>query len=268
MTRAGIEMVPNGRVVPMTFVEPPRPDRPGRFDGSVHYSDGEVCELAAVQMAECRHEPALPTSLDGNTLKQVPGHHVFGGLVNNVHFGHFITESLVRLWAFDHLSPAFRSVVFYKYNNLGQLPDFVIETLGLLIPGVEIVAVDSPANFEVRGCLQELEWGSYIYGHPFVRRICSRLRVQAAKPEGPKKVYVSRSRLSVGQGLIIGEQMIDDYMRAEGYAVLYPEAVSIREQLEAYSNADQLVFADGSAVHLYALVAQPTQKDFRHLATR
>jgi len=38
--------------------------------------------------------------------------------------------------------------------------------------------------------------------------------------------------------------------------------MSIRDQIAAYNAADYLVFADGSALHLYALVAKPEQRAF------
>ena len=262
MSRASIELIQNAYVLPLTFIEPSREGRLGRFDGSVHYSDRQVCELAAIQMPECLHEPASPASFEHVSPEMTAGHHVFGGLLNNVHFGHFITESLVRLWAINNLASSYDTVVFYKYSPTAEVPNFVIDTLKILAPDVNISVLNAPTSFEHLAVPQELKQGSYLYGHPLNIEMCKRLRSFIGTSDGPKKVYISRSRLNIGNGGLIYEELIDDYMRAEGYSVLYPEAMSIREQLDVYSNAEKLVFADGSAVHLYALVAQPSQSVF------
>jgi capsular polysaccharide biosynthesis protein len=182
--------------------------------------------------------------------------------VNNIHFGHFITESLVRLWAIDSLNETFKSVVFYKFSTNHEVPNFVFDTIDLIAPGANISILEGPASFELLAVPQELKSGSYIYGHSAVRKMCRGLLSRLERRNGLEKVYVSRSRLGAGNGGLIYEELIDEYMQAEGYTVLYPEEMPIRDQLEIYSSAEKLVFADGSAVHLYALVAQPHQSVF------
>ena len=104
--------------------------------------------------------------------------------------------------------------------------------------------------------------GIYIHGHPFNRQLCRRLAASAGPPRGASKIYVSRSRLPAGGGGFVNEALVDDYFRAEGYTILHPQEITVREQIAAYRAADQLVLADGSAVHLYALVARPEQRVF------
>jgi hypothetical protein len=257
MNGASLELLSRGCVAPLTFIESARSDRLGRFDGSVHYSSGEICELGKVGLLRHNYEPA---PLDVNLLLHSDGHHVFGGLLHNGHFGHFIAESLARLWAFDHLDAKYSSVVFYLRQTHLPVAGFVSETLEILIPNIETQIVRVPTEFEVLAVPQELKKGSYIVGHPLVKAMCKRLR--SRDTGGAKKVYVSRSRLSLGQGGIFYDHLVDEYMQAEGYRVLYPETMSVREQLDAYAAAERLVFADGSALHLYALVANPDQYVF------
>ena len=262
MSRAAIELIQNAFVLPLTFVEPSQEGWPGRFDGSVHYSDRQVCDLAAIQVPGSLHEPASPAAFEHVSPIMTAGQHVFGGLLNNVHFGHFITESIVRLWAINYLATSFDTVVFYKYAPAADLPEFVSDTLEILLPECRISILSAPASFERLAVPQELKQGSYFYGHPLNIEMCKRLRSFIGTSDVPKNVYISRSRLNIGNGGLIYEELIDDYMRSEGYTVLYPEAMPIRQQLEVYSNAEKLVFADGSAVHLYALVAHTSQSVF------
>ncbi len=262
LVRPAIELMCDGRVVPLTTIEQPRDGRPGWFDGGVHDSDGCFCELASVHMAQSEHRPVAAETVNWNSVAPTVGHHVFGGLLNNVHFGHFITESLVRLWAFDHLAPSFRTVVFYRYNCHGGIPAFVAETLGLLIPDIAVTIVTGPARFELLAVPRELKSGSYIHGHTFNRALGRRLVAAAGPAHGAKRIYVSRSRLPISNGGFVSEDLVDDYFRAEGYTVLHPEEMSVLEQVSAYQAAEQLVFADGSALHLYALVTRLDQRVF------
>lgn len=78
----------------------------------------------------------------------------------------------------------------------------------------------------------------------------------------PKLVYVSRGQLKGHEGGILGESILEDYFMKSGYYIMYPEKMSIEEQLSLYTNAEKIIFADGSAFHLFVLVSNPNQKVF------
>jgi len=48
-------------------------------------------------------------------------------------------------------------------------------------------------------------------------------------------------------------------LAAQGYEIVAPEALSIAEQVKFYQTTDRLIFAESSAVHLFALVRRPGQ---------
>ena len=78
----------------------------------------------------------------------------------------------------------------------------------------------------------------------------------------PRKIYVSRSLLSGNEGGFLGESYVEERLKDEGYVILHPQTLPIRHQFAAYAAADHLIFAEGSALHLYALIARPEQKVF------
>jgi hypothetical protein len=78
----------------------------------------------------------------------------------------------------------------------------------------------------------------------------------------PNKVYVSRSKLNGNEGLVLAERILEKSLELEGYTVIHPQELSVNEQLNFYTNAEKLIFSDGSAFHLYILVAQQFQDCF------
>jgi hypothetical protein len=281
MSGAIIETFSNGSVMPLTKLEFAAPPRKGSFDGGAYYENGNACPLSIQAKGSYDN---IPKPLHSSELNHFPGHHVFCGMLQNEHFGHFITESLSRLWAFDQLSPKFDTAVFYLRDRQRPIAPFVFETLGILLPHINLLFADRPMRFDTLAVPQQLanRDNGFIYGHPLNIEMFRRLRQNSGGParkigamrgymsgsrqvqndELPKKVYVSRSRLSRRQGGILSDQLIDHHMVREGYTVIYPETMSISEQLAIYAAAEKLVFSEGSALHLYALVANAKQSVF------
>ncbi len=73
-------------------------------DGGVYYPDGRLCELS-VHRACNRLHANVPLPLASSVAsREVTGTHLFGGILIG-HFGHFLLESLSRLWALDEMAP-------------------------------------------------------------------------------------------------------------------------------------------------------------------
>ena len=73
--------------------------------------------------------------------------------------------------------------------------------------------------------------------------------------DGPEKLYISRSRLPERRGALVGEEALEQRLAEEGYTIYHPQAHSIPEQIAAYKAARQIIAAEGSALHLVAMVA-------------
>ena len=79
-------------------------------------------------------------------------------------------------------------------------------------------------------------------------------------PSGGKSIYVSRSRIDIKLGRMAGEEQFENYMRLEGYEMMYPEQLPFPEQLRLYRSAERLVFSEGSAIHSAILFARTKAK--------
>lgn len=77
------------------------------------------------------------------------------------------------------------------------------------------------------------------------RRIAGNLEAQ--RPEGV--VFVTRAQLGPELGLMAGERYLAFCLQRLGVRVVYPETLSLHEQMRLYAGARHLVFTEGSAVH-------------------
>lgn len=68
-----------------------------------------------------------------------------------------------------------------------------------------------------------------------------------------RTVYVSRAGM---QARMAGEAYLENRLRDYGVCVLRPEAIPLGDQLSLYLAADQLIFAEGSAVHALQLLGR------------
>ncbi|MGI4746857.1 MAG: glycosyltransferase 61 family protein [Janthinobacterium lividum] len=254
-----IEFLYRGRVSPLTHIRFATRERVGSFNGGAYYRSNEVCDVGLQIKPSYKNEPTL---LDTKGLLEARGNYVFGGMLQNEHFGHFIGESLCRVWAFSQLDPSFNSLVFYRRNISLPVAGFVKQVLSIVSPGVSLYIVDAPTQFDMLAVPEQItDVGSgFVHGHVLMHGF--QKKMQAIGEGGAKRVFVSRSKLSRREGGFFGDRLLDHYLEAEGYHVIYPERMTIEEQLAAYNGADQLIFSEGSSLHLYALAAKPAQEVF------
>ena len=248
------------------------------FNGCVYRANGEVVFSSLhrgsgdlVNIADL--DPKIYSLPD----VRLEGTWLFGGLLK-VDFGHFLTESLGRLWALQHLSEKIEGVVFIimngvpnpKFANDGiftldtlktsaknalTLWPFIHEILNILCPTLKIHVVGIPTHVErliVPSQLMGLCPGDLIGGHQFYRDAL-RSSFGFNPPSAPRKLYVSRAGMSVKSGKFFAEEQIEGIFESQGFTIVRPENLSITQQLEIYSSHSHIVLATGSASHMLAL---------------
>lgn len=183
----------------------------------------------------------------------------FAGSVDK-QFGFILLNSLGRLPAIDDL-PAHTTLVFAAKGaaravSFNVLPA-ILRSLGLTNP---LLVTETPLAFE------ELHTGPELFGEAlggkgkpaFYDWIDSRWS-RKAKADPNVKLYVTRSGLGPNAGRYACEDHLERLLAQEGYRAFSPEAHSISEQVETFQRAGKLIFAEGSALHLFALIRQPDQ---------
>ncbi|WP_186766666.1 glycosyltransferase family 61 protein [Puniceibacterium confluentis] len=202
-------------------------------------------------------EPDMPEQVT-NTL---PGQWLWGGTMRS-HFGHFLTESTGRLWALDEIEEPIAGVVFtHKCPRTKHLNGFQKRFFDLMGVNLPIHVLKAPTRVErllVPG--QGLGLGEISAGTSKVRRQFASRFAPTVTPDGPEKLYISRSRLSPELGSILGETYLEELLAREGYEIFHPQAHSLEVQISRYRAARHVIAADGSALHLLAMAMPRDQR--------
>ncbi|MQQ08183.1 DUF563 domain-containing protein [Epibacterium sp. SM1979] len=226
----------------------------------VLYADGTYCQQGALwrRYRPISTEPAKPETA-GPVLN---GRWLWGGVLW-AHFGHFLVESTARLWALAELHRPVDGIVFVpkRPDSDAGIRGFQQDFIHQIAPDLPIKLVTEPTQISelvVPG--QGFGLGEIVTGTAKFRNAIHSKFARDIKPEGPDRIYLSRSKLGLGKGGLIGEEELEDRLTREGYEIFHPQDHSLDVQLARYKAARQVVAADGSALHLYAMVGRPDQK--------
>jgi len=218
-------------------------------DSSVTWRDGRPFSLP-------------PREITPAEITQQSGTMMFGGLMFG-HFGHFLVETTARLWAYERLQDKIDGIVFVpkvqrRIDHVLNVYTPFMRLLGIEAP---IFNIGEPTQYD-RAYVPQQGFGMFgmIEGLPEYRAFMRARMGQKIHDDGAKKLYVSRSALPMQRGGLLGEELIETYLVAEGYEIFHPQKHTFEEQLAAYKSADLIVSPDGSPLHMAALVVKPTAR--------
>ena len=191
----------------------------------------------------------------------LPGRWLWGGVLW-AHFGHFLVESSARLWALDQLEQPVDGILFMpRRPRAGDaVRGFHKDFIQLMAPDMPVRVVTDPASVEelvVPG--QGFGLGRITAGTEAFRQAVHNRFAADIAAEGPEKIYISRSALGIGKGGLLGEERMEELLASEGYEIFHPQRHDMATQIARYKAARQIVAADGSAIHLFAMVGRADQ---------
>ena len=204
-----------------------------------------------------------PPVLPQGEIRRLKGKWLWGGVMWR-YFPHFITESVTRLWALDHVDLSDLDGILFVPKSPGNedTPPGFHETffrlMGTDLPLVDVKEPVRPDTLIVPG--QGFGLGDISRGTPEFRAAMKARFAKGIAAEGQEKLYISRSRLGPQRGALLGETYIDDRLAAEGYEVFHPQDHSLEVQIARYRAATHVIAAEGSSLHLYAFVGRPDAK--------
>ena len=203
-------------------------------------------------------QPAPPTS----PVSRLSGRWLYAGPLW-AHFGHFLTESVSRLWAVETAGPIDGVIFTPKRAATGSAVEAYhhafFESLGLV--DVQICVLTEPTQIQelvVPG--QGFGLGPMSSGTSIFRRFIRNQFANAVRARGPEKLYISRSQIGPRRGGFLDEARLEAYLSTAGYEVFHPQKHDLHSQIARYKAAKSIVAAEGSALHLVAMLARPTQK--------
>ena len=224
---------------------------------------GAWCDLSEGWIRARKSYPK-PTLIPGERIADLPGTHLYAGHFRG-HFGHFLVEATARLWALDHLDEAPDSILYLPYRGQVAAIEKGIRDLN---PFFSLLDINTPIRtYGNIQCVERLivpelgfGWGERYAGSPAYRTFMQTRLNAAASAEGAETLYISRAKLNVQRGGILGEALIEENLARLGYEVFHPERHPLQVQIARYKAARRVVALDGSALHLAAYVMRPGAK--------
>lgn len=181
------------------------------------------------------------------------------------HFGHALLESLSRVWALGHFGPDV-PVVFHEYTASPHRDRCPVWLLALLdaftIPRGRVLSVMTPTQFRtihIPDATVDLgHWISAMAGEPY-RAVADRLLRGDSPAPSSQPVYLSRTHLSAHQRLIVGERALEAALHEHGVRIVYPETISIAEQISLWNSHTDFIMCEGTAAHAVLFARNPVR---------
>jgi len=224
-------------------------------------ADGTLVENSITWRGQSQvtQQPRLPQA---HEIGHLPGNWLFLGPLFG-HFGHFLVESISRIWALDALRGQIDGVLYVpKFQNRPEHVADVyrpfLQALGVDVPMLNIA---DPVRVD-RVYVPRQGFGMFqmIEGAPEFRAFIRAHAGREIAPKGPEKLYISRSALPAQRGSVVGEKLLEGWLETEGYTVFHPQKHSFQDQIAAYKAATHIIGVDCSPLHLLALVGNRDQK--------
>ncbi len=180
------------------------------------------------------------------------------------HFGHALTESIHRLWAFDTQIhdgivfaislPLDNSITKYSFPTwFTQILEIIDIPLNKCVFVTEICAFE---NLIIPEPGSELTLGCKKWYLPYLEKLQQRIvdLTHDLKNSKPEKLFLGRNHIPFS-GIIAGEKYFEDLLVEDDYTSLKPENYEIIQQLAYFVNAKKIIFSEGSSIYLLELMS-------------
>lgn len=221
-----------------------------------------------------RHNFLTSKLENGFKPDQISGTWMYGGILYD-HFGHFLSESVHRLWSWKQCQEICQGIVFLTSGprnlaSFGQYVTDLFEIWNIDLSKIKIVREVSV----VEKLYIPLPGGSIGVGqHSWYNDHLERLSVKETYFDSryPEKILFSRKNF-LTSGKIIGFGAIENLLSEEGYQIVCPENCTLLEQIKYIANAKDIVWEEGSNIHVLDILPQQALnavvfKRRRHLKT-
>lgn len=211
-----------------------------------------------------RHDD--PTGrFDLSSPNRLPGTSLYLGPLHR-HFGHFVTESVTRLWyALAQVSKFDRVIALPEVSSVEQRENFTVDSLApwqqdllTYLGARDPFFVSRPVRCE-RLIVPEQQYLLFSEVNNAVgRRILAShaehyFHTPATSHHSPR-VFLGRPDIAAGG--VAGESYLGEFLANFGYDVIRPETLPILQQLAAAYSAERVVATQGSALHLFNLLGE------------
>jgi capsular polysaccharide biosynthesis protein len=178
------------------------------------------------------------------------------------HFGHFLIESLARLWPLAGGKAQGQKIVAHGGSGGdGWFSDPVqAEILGALnLAPQDFVYADRAFKLD-RLVVPHMAFQQQRFGHHAYGRLCRAIGARLVGETWPAKehtpVWLSKSTLSAGVRKLVNEDRIEEVLRANGVDIVHPEDLSFVEKVKLFGSRTTILGTLQSA-HNVSIFAPP-----------
>lgn len=177
----------------------------------------------------------------------------YGGVKIN-HFGHFILESLSRLYKLKN--SGFKTVVWFNLYGDIKFQKWQLEVFKLLgLEDFEHIVLTKDESVLIQNIML-IEPG-YVISNSFLSEHADFLSVVESQPIKNKKIWLSRNNI---EGAWVNECEIENILVHNGWEIYHPELFSLEEQIKKLSTAEIIAGTEGSAFHLLVFIKEIKSK--------
>lgn len=177
---------------------------------------------------------------------------IYGGFYYNNHFGHFVTETMARLWL-GGMPSVFIAAPWVK--DISGFPAELLHAAGVKYPETPIIkkATKFKTLFVPEPSLGVAD--DNIYASASIRPFWIANHYFKKAGNKNRRVYLTRAGLTKGR--VHGETVIEEAFREDGYEIISPEKLSIAEQVQLVNDASVVAGCVGSALHNMMFSIEP-----------
>jgi capsular polysaccharide biosynthesis protein len=206
----------------------------------LHGPNGEVQNQSLVWKGKAKAESDADTYIYGGTL--------------NPHYGHFLINTLSRLWPFA-ISRVTHPIVFHAHGSKEEwfsLP-FARDIFAALDIDPSLVTIFKEPTLIHNLVVPSVSFQEQHFVYTAYRDLCRyigrKILGHYAPRTGLPPAYLSKSTLKSGVGHVVNEQQLEDALQFGGVEIIRPENLSLRDQIMLFAERDVVLGTIGSGFH-------------------
>ncbi|MFA9556917.1 DUF563 domain-containing protein [Evansella sp. AB-rgal1] len=174
-----------------------------------------------------------------------PGDSIFLSGEISQGYGHFLLEVVSRLWITQYMDISrYKFIMNPNDNKRWQLD--ILKSLG--ISKKQILFLNEPIRCErlhipVQAFVLRKYTSSYAYN------IWTKIGEYYNRSVGPKKIYVSRSKLNNKRRQLVNEKEVEKIFASFGFRIVHPQELSVGQQINLFKNANIIAGPSGSGMY-------------------
>lgn len=236
----------------------------GQLYAAMSVDDGQILITEDTGMATL-----LQSATHTDASRHLKGNTLFGGYIRHK-WGHFITESMARMWALERIQGTIDHILmFTDQPNDKSVEGNFREVFRLLGIEDKLVIEDCTVRAD-RLFVPDIAYEHDVFYSDLQRNTYRRITEAALDNNEPAadffhkgdKVFLSRTRFRNSKRDSINTELLDAFFLSNGYHVLSPEQLSLTVLIHILHKASSIATVSGTLAHNFVFATDPEDKDF------